>query len=734
MSKNKKTVTAPLSYDPGKGRPKEYLAYLNWQEMQALRRLNGNNMERGPMGLPSFPPDWKGSDTSTGNWSGAGGSTTGAGTGGGSDSGGSVGGTESGTTSSAASSAAAAAAASEQASSDAAAQQAAAQQSAAEAARNAAVREDAAKGGIASINVGPMQTPVQIGGGQVFGTLSQMAQQATAPSSYSTVGSTMPGGGGMGQLNARRGSSVTAVGTASGIDALGNVAQGSIYGTSPDQARRMDSLQSDMDRYKLSRQSFTKIQDRLPSYNYSEPIGPSAPNPSVVGDQNLAERLAEMNRLEAMPDWQFDENRYSWLKSPSDFYTPKPPSPSTAFNKYDALSAYKSPYGPELSAARGSLVEQQLLAENQPQVERSPTEQARINSLREQYSLYGEGLNTIPPPPSLDNLYRPSQFETEVAYTPYRPTAAAGTFTSPYNAASPITPEEQRKIDMQYQNMGLDDYAGFVAGPKSTAKLADVYASYGLTGTPAETELANVEEEYRATPGEGVYASKTIMRPGDLPYPTHPDGTPVTAEDIANMPYSVQSEILDKARFERMTDEDYSLTPEQKQRVAVARIVSAPTRNIVTKAILSGIGGIAGLAKNIPGGVGEAAATVERGAESLQDPAEALAEYLKLDPLEKAEFAKRAGKTPGTYGYGTTYAGGIPTQEPGGKGNDVGFTQFASPYTSSYTPDRVSSFGGDRLRRLYRRWDRGIGIPSPGDPDYNEYQEYLRERGTSASV
>ena len=131
MSKNKKTVTAPLSYDPGKGRPKEYLAYLNWQEMQALRRLNGNNMERGPMGLPSFPPDWKGSDTSTGNWSGAGGSTTGAGTGGGSDSGGSesgnIGGVESGTTSSAASSAAAAAAASEQASSDAAAQQAAAQ-------------------------------------------------------------------------------------------------------------------------------------------------------------------------------------------------------------------------------------------------------------------------------------------------------------------------------------------------------------------------------------------------------------------------------------------------------------------------------------------------------------------------------------------------------------------------------------------------------------------------------
>lgn len=60
----KKKVTAPLTYDPGKGRPKEYLAYLNYQEMQALKRLNGNNMERGPRGLPSFPPaDARGSSS-----------------------------------------------------------------------------------------------------------------------------------------------------------------------------------------------------------------------------------------------------------------------------------------------------------------------------------------------------------------------------------------------------------------------------------------------------------------------------------------------------------------------------------------------------------------------------------------------------------------------------------------------------------------------------------------------
>ena len=51
-----KKITAPHSYDPGKGRPKEYLAYLNEREMAYLRSINGNNTERGPRGLPSFPP------------------------------------------------------------------------------------------------------------------------------------------------------------------------------------------------------------------------------------------------------------------------------------------------------------------------------------------------------------------------------------------------------------------------------------------------------------------------------------------------------------------------------------------------------------------------------------------------------------------------------------------------------------------------------------------------------
>lgn len=54
---SKKKITAPVAYKPTKGRPREYLAYLNQREMDFLRSINGGNMERGPRGLPSFPPN-----------------------------------------------------------------------------------------------------------------------------------------------------------------------------------------------------------------------------------------------------------------------------------------------------------------------------------------------------------------------------------------------------------------------------------------------------------------------------------------------------------------------------------------------------------------------------------------------------------------------------------------------------------------------------------------------------
>lgn len=94
-----KKVTAPKTYDPGRGRPLEHLAYLNRREMDYLRSINGNNMERGPRGLPSFPPDDSlGSSSSTSRAGQGGGGKTGgsSGSSGGATGGGSKGAPSSG--------------------------------------------------------------------------------------------------------------------------------------------------------------------------------------------------------------------------------------------------------------------------------------------------------------------------------------------------------------------------------------------------------------------------------------------------------------------------------------------------------------------------------------------------------------------------------------------------------------------------------------------------------------
>lgn len=50
----KKKITVPKTIKPGKGKPPEHLAYLNWEEMEYLRRLNGEGPYEGPNGIPSF--------------------------------------------------------------------------------------------------------------------------------------------------------------------------------------------------------------------------------------------------------------------------------------------------------------------------------------------------------------------------------------------------------------------------------------------------------------------------------------------------------------------------------------------------------------------------------------------------------------------------------------------------------------------------------------------------------
>ena len=73
--KKKKTVTLPRTYNPGKGHPKETLAYLNPAEHALIKQLTDGKANRGPMGVRSYAVE---TGTTTNSTSG-GGSTTGGG-------------------------------------------------------------------------------------------------------------------------------------------------------------------------------------------------------------------------------------------------------------------------------------------------------------------------------------------------------------------------------------------------------------------------------------------------------------------------------------------------------------------------------------------------------------------------------------------------------------------------------------------------------------------------------
>jgi hypothetical protein len=657
MSKKKK-VTAPLSYDPGKGRPKEYLAYLNWQEMQALQRLNGGNMERGPMGLPSFPPDWRGSEDSTGNWSGAGGTSPGGTQGGGSDSGSR--GSES-SPSGSDSADAAKTAESQQQAADAAAQQEAANKNAAEAAKTSAFAEDARKAGIGSLNVGPMQTPVKIGGGAI----SQAASAYSTP--YSGVTPTMPGGGGMGQYNARRGSSVLAAGPNSGSDAFGNIAQGSIRGVPPSAARSYDALESD-----LTKRALSKV------YGGEEGrTGPMQNAPSGVFGPRLNAGIPSYLGTASMPGM---------------ITTGMPSGYSGVVRDRNTTVAYKTPE---------SAVE---TAENVTNVFKTP-----------------------PPADSISEMtdYVETPFETNVPYTPYRPTFAAGTYTTPYNPDSPISAAEQAAIDRQYQYMGIsapgyDLPNNYNTDQETLDRLAGVYEGSGFGQEP---------------PYEGVAA--TVI-PSKYNYPVKPDGTPYTAEDIANLPPEIQKAHYEALMAERMGRVPYNLTEEQRQKMAVAKGVgrvinySPITRGFVgiTKLAGAGLGAL-------PGAVGEFGEGLAEAGRQIGSPGEAVEDYETASPLKQVQMevlAGRPNRMPGTSfaRAGEQYAGGIPVQELGGKSDPYSRTSSRPSYSPSGGPISAASDTG--RSQQYYLWDLGVGIPSPGEPEYNDYQRYLRERGASAEV
>jgi hypothetical protein len=166
---NKRHIKAPRHHHPGKGHPREHLAYLNKAEMEMLRVLTDGVVEKGPKGIPSFAinsPDAKSFGGGTSSSSPSGGfSQSVFGTGGGGDSkSGSSGGGQSTPSSAAKSSTTQAAkspAAAPKASAPAAAKAPAASTSKGPAASMAAAKASAAKAPAASVSKPKQASPPQ---------------------------------------------------------------------------------------------------------------------------------------------------------------------------------------------------------------------------------------------------------------------------------------------------------------------------------------------------------------------------------------------------------------------------------------------------------------------------------------------------------------------------------------------------------------------------------------------
>jgi hypothetical protein len=691
MSKKKK-VTAPLSYDPGKGRPKEYLAYLNWQEMQALQRLNGGNMERGPMGLPSFPPDWRGNPNSTGNWSGAGGTSPGGTQGGSSDSGSR--GSES-SPSGSDSADAAKTAESQQQAADAAAQQDAANKNAAEAAKTSAFAEDARKAGIGSLNVGPMQTPVKIGAGPISQAVSAPVQSATPP-----VPTARPSNLGAPNVRAQVAEGIMGVAERLGIDPvdLGTAISYETAGTfdptkkgQPAKAKKGEQPKKSPWGTHRGLIQFGEPQARQYGVDWKNPVesqlGPGGAVEKYLKDAGVKPGMGLMDVYSAINAGEVGRYNVSDVAAGG--------APGTVADKVNQQMA-----GHRLKAE--SLLGGYIATAGQmPTV--TPTKEIQ-DRIRTTPALTTSEVS----PEEVDSLDPASRAGFENAQQMQQYSPKRGTVKQP-------TPEEQKRLDMQNQWQGLDlgpqDYD---TDQETLDRLASVYEGAGISAIP---------------PSEGVAA--TVI-PSKFGYPTKPDGTPYTAEDIANLPPEVRDEYMNKVRFARQTDVPYPLTDEQREKVFAAKVIGTPILgNSIARGFIGAVNLFGRGLAALPGEAGAIGEEIKYGSERIRDPGEAVADYERANPLRQAQMEEQAGRRP-RVGTGTSYVGGTPVQELGGKSDPYSRTSSRTSYSPS--GGSISAASDTGRSQQYYLWDLGVGIPSPGEPEYNDYQRYLRERGASAEV
>lgn len=198
----------------------------------------------------------------------------------------------------------------------------------------------------------------------------------------------------------------------------------------------------------------------------------------------------------------------------------------------------------------------------------------------------------------------------------------------------------------------------------------------------------------------------------------------VTKEEVELLPPDLQQVYMNMQRWERKYDTPYPLSEDEKNRLRTIKIITSPlTRNVLAKAFTGIVEGVSKVGKLAPGEVGAAFGQADDAMDTLQDPAGALEQYFALDPIQRARLAAAVGDV-NRFPEDSSGQGGIASL--GGGSGYGGAGGVSGGGMSGGGGSSVSQSGGRPY--IYYQWDVGVNIPSPGDPDYTNYQEYLRQR------
>ena len=756
---SKKKVTAPLTYNPGKGRPKEHLAYLNWQEMQELQRINGGNMERGPKGLPSFPP--KGamsgssakSPASTSKSKGAGSapksSTTkattnrsGPGSTGGSKTparASSYGRTVESSRGGAQKSAAQKAGMNAR---DAQFKQVAESTRASSALKKSPAGSDLTKGGIKTLNVGPMGTPVNVKtgqtSGQIKGAISRVAQ--------TPVKSPMAG-------------------------------QGASFGSTLD--ARIDTFQRINDARLATKKVFEGTTPRAPQgvFGPRAPVGTgylrTATMPGMITTGMISPysgvappRFNAEQTLRA-----YEAEKRASVKDQSRLPTASPTLPSLSRPSYETRtpSAYTG-YGAPVAGL--------------PAISR-PAYDTRAPS---GYTGYGAPVPTrvtrnVPMDPSVAGRLAEAEANYKMVTAPGLGGAVTRVYADPDIARGPTFGDyvSGALSDLGtsiYNRLGFGTPESVVPGETIMSERApsDIIAS--ITGVPGETEVFKAEpKEIRVDERPPYSGAEKILGIETLPdevAPTLKPGLTRMTNIFAVNPRTLTEDIRRKAvsAYEglRPKKEDTAAgvpgpeTPEtdfvgdgvanrslEPGDVYGPKFVDPEIQDEMRRQDKLNRAGIRVAKSPITGPVGrvftvaDALRKVFTGKTTAEATADLKRAYMQASPTQRAElekkypnltkFASDAGiepQLPMSNYTDWSRANRLAETSGGGRGQGMsgGIADITSTAgtgaTSPATPSTASTMSARPY--IYYEWDLGINVPSPGEPKYTEYQKYLQER------